>query len=102
MLIIKSEGEQVRQGYEMSINIKSIEMFDLRDMSKQIKSDRNIIRLTKLLILSIKPQIKFLCYIFLYILCYFLAYLRAIIFPSANIINISVIIVGIKIDILIK
>ena len=101
MLMTKSEGEQLRQGFEISTNIKSIKMFGLRDVSKPIKSDRNIVRLTKLLILSIKPRIKFLYYVFLYILRYFLAHLRAIVFPSANIINISAIIVGIRTNILV-
>ena len=51
----KSEEEQMKQSFETSTNVKSLEMFDLKSVGKQIKSYRNFGRLTELLILSTDP-----------------------------------------------
>lgn len=51
----KGEGEHVSRGFEMSTNGKSIEVFGLRSVGKQVESDRNFVGLSELSILFTEP-----------------------------------------------
>lgn len=57
MSMTKNEEEKIKQGFEASTNRKSIEVFGLIGMDKQVKLDKNFVKLPELLILSIKLSI---------------------------------------------